>query len=70
MASSLSQPEVVEVDMVAVLREKTPAQRLSIAFGLWRFARATLRRRLAADHPDWTPEQVAQEAARRMLSGA
>jgi hypothetical protein len=53
--------------MAALLRQKTPAQRLQIAFGLWQFVRSTLRRRLAATHPDWSEEEVCREVARRLL---
>lgn len=59
--------EVVDWEMAAVLRAKTPAERLEIAWGLWEFARNTLRRRIAAEHPDWTKVQVHRAAAQRML---
>ena len=59
--------EVVDDQMAEVLREMTGAQRLKIAFGMWEFVRSTLRRQLAAEHPDWTHEEVCREAARRML---
>jgi hypothetical protein len=59
--------EIVDEQMAAVLRQKTPAERLKIAFNLWEFTRSTLRRQLAATHPDWTHEEVCREAARRML---
>lgn len=59
--------EVVDHDMAAVLRAKTEGQRYEIALGLWRFARATIRRRVAAEHPDWTQDQVYREATRRLL---
>jgi hypothetical protein len=59
--------EVVEPEMAAVLRDKTEAERYSIALGLWHFARNTIRRQLAADHPDWTQDQVYREATRRLL---
>jgi Rv0078B-related antitoxin len=44
--------EVVDWEMAAVLREKTPSERYQIALGMWHFARNTLRRRIAAEHPD------------------
>jgi hypothetical protein len=48
------------------LRSKTPAERLAIAWGMWTFARDTLRRSVAAQHPDWSEDEVNREAARRL----
>ncbi|WP_425615321.1 hypothetical protein NA78x_005236 [Anatilimnocola sp. NA78] len=59
--------EVVDDDMAEVLRAKTEGERVNIALGLWHFARNTLRRRVAAEHPDWTQDQVYREAAKRLL---
>ena len=56
--------------MASVWRSKTPAERLAVAHGMWRFARDTLRNLLRAEHPDWTTEQVEGEAARRLSHGA
>lgn len=53
--------------MVEVLQQKTPAERLAIAWGLWEFARTTLRRQVAAQHPDWTEYEVHREATRRLV---
>ncbi|WP_145085320.1 hypothetical protein [Anatilimnocola aggregata] len=60
--------EVVDWQMAAVLREKTPAQRYAIALGLWHFARMTIRRRISAENPAWTAEQIHLAAAQRMLN--
>lgn len=62
--------EVVDDDMAAILREKTSAERLEIAFGMWRFARDTLRRVVAVEHPEWSADQLQREVARRLLHGA
>ena len=59
--------EVVDPLMARVLRDKTPAERLAIAWGLWKFARDTLRRSVAAQHPDWPEDDVKREAVRRMV---
>lgn len=59
--------EVLDQDMAAILRQKSSAERLEIAFGMWRFARDTIRRVVAIQHPEWTPEQISQETARRLL---
>lgn len=62
--------EVIDDDMAAVLRAKTPAERLTIAWNIWRFARDTIRRNVAAQHPDWSADEVQRETARRLLHGA
>ena len=64
------EPEVVDDAMAAVLREKTEAQRLQIAFDLWAFARSVILQRVGAEHPDWNPAAVERETARRMSHGA
>ncbi len=62
--------EVVDDEMVEILRAKTPGERLEIAFAMWRSARELLLSILADQHPDWTPARVAEEAARRLSHGA
>ena len=61
--------EVVEWDVVAILRTKTEAERLAIAWGMWRSARDMIRNLLRAEHPDWSDAQVQREAARRLAGG-
>ena len=58
--------EVIDDEMVEVLRAKTGAERLRIAFGMWESARRMLTSMLAADHPDWSTEEVRREVARRL----
>jgi hypothetical protein len=62
--------EVVDDVMAAVLRDKSSAERLEIAYGMWRFARDTIRRAVAAQHPRWLDEEVKREATRRLVHGA
>jgi hypothetical protein len=62
--------EVVDDAMAAVLRRKTEAERLGIAFGMWAFARDMIARRVRSDCPDLTEEQVGQIVAGRMSHGA
>jgi hypothetical protein len=61
---------MVDDAMAAILRRKTEAERLAIAFGMWDFAQQMIRANLAAEHPDWTAEQIQRETARRMSPGA
>ncbi len=70
MNAEISRLEVVEEEMARILRQKTPAERLSIAFGLWRSARLMLVSMLRSLHPDWDEERVQREVARRLSHGA
>jgi hypothetical protein len=60
--------EFVSDEMAAVLREKTGAERLEIAFGMIRSARTMLENSLRSQHPDWGEEQVQLEASRRIAA--
>jgi hypothetical protein len=64
------QIEVVDEAVAAVLRQKTPAERVAMAFDANRTARLILAASIQSDHADWTDEQVQQEVARRMMRGA
>lgn len=61
--------EVPDDEMCEILRAKTEAERLAIAFGMWRFAREMIRSNLRQEHPDWTNEQVEQQTSRRISHG-
>ena len=58
--------EVVEPAMAAILRQKTPAERLQIASGMWTSARDMLRNLLRSEHPGWTSHAIEREVARRL----
>jgi hypothetical protein len=62
--------EVVDDDMAAILRSKTGAERLAMASDLFASARRMIASHLAAEHPDWTDEQVQRETSRRISHGA
>ena len=62
--------EVVSDEMAAILRTKTPAERLRIADQLWVFMRTAIRANLAQQHPEWTVEELDRATARRMSRGA
>lgn len=61
--------ELLDADMVRVLRALTPAQRLAAAFDCQRTARLVIAGHLRDAHPDWDENQVQAEIARRMLGG-
>jgi hypothetical protein len=62
--------ESIDAQTAAVLAAKTPAERLAIAGGMWRFARDMLRSTLGRTHPEWNEVRLAQEVARRLSHGA
>ena len=69
MVQALARGDAVDDTMAMILRSKTPAERLEIAFGMWRYARNTILRIVRADHPEWDPVEVQRETARRLLHG-
>jgi hypothetical protein len=62
--------EVVDPDMAVILRQKTEAERLRIAWGMWKSARDMLLQLLRAEHPDWSEADIQRETARRLAHGA
>jgi hypothetical protein len=62
-----SRIEAVDDAMAKILREKSPSQRLEMAFSAHRTARMLLLEGLRHQHADWTAEQLSREVARRML---
>ncbi len=61
--------EIVDKDVARVLRTKTGAERLRIAFSMYDSARRMLTCMLTADHPDWSEDQVREEVFRRLSHG-
>jgi hypothetical protein len=62
--------EMVDDQMLEVLRAKTPDERLRIAEGMWRMATDLIRGKLRQDHPQWSEADLARETARRLSHGA
>ena len=62
--------EVMDDLMAEVLRQKTGAERLAIAWRMWSSARHMLTTFLQAENPEWDAEMVERETARRMSHGA
>lgn len=61
--------EMIDDAMAKVLRDKTEAERLAIAFGMWRFARDFLRATIRSEHPDWDEARVTRAVASRLSHG-
>ncbi len=64
------QIEVVNPEMVDVLRKMTGAERLAVANRMFVFARDLLISHLGAQHPDWDDTRIKTETARRLPHGA
>ena len=56
--------------MAKVFAEKSSMERLRIAHEAWAQARERLIAFLTAEHPEWDPERVRHEVARRFLGGS
>jgi len=62
--------ETLDDQTAEILRQQGSAERLEMAFGMWRSARELITSILTAEHPDWTEDEVASEVARRLSHGA
>ncbi len=61
--------ELLEPEVIRILRQKSPSERIAMAFEANRFVRERLRAHLVRENPDWTDEQLARAIAQRMLHG-
>ena len=57
--------EVMDDAMAEIMRRKTEAERLRMAFDMCESVRGMLLNLLRSEHPDWTEDEVRREAARR-----
>jgi hypothetical protein len=66
---SLVPPAIEEFDeqMIALLRQKTPAQKLASAHAMWRYARRRVTAMIQQEHPDWDNAHIKQEIRRRTI---
>ncbi len=69
MNQSLAQHESIDEEMVAVLTGKTEAERLQIAWGMWRSARKMIQRMVASEHRDLSADEQQRIVASRMSHG-
>lgn len=61
--------EVMDDATAEMLRGKTPAERLAMAFAMNRTARNLIAGGARWQHPDWSEEEIQQEVVRRMTRG-
>jgi hypothetical protein len=64
------QIEVVDEAVAAILRMKTPAERVAMAADANRTARYLMAGGIRLRHPEWSDEQIAAEVVRRMTRGS
>lgn len=64
------QIEAVDTLTAEILKKKTPAERLEIAFGLWRSTSKLLFFCVKSLHPDWDEKRIEREVVRRLSRGA
>jgi len=62
--------EIIDDEMVKVIRSKTGAERLQISSGMYASARRMILSHLRAQHADWDDQRISREAARRLSHGA
>jgi hypothetical protein len=56
--------------MADIFKQKSPLERLKIAFGLWNSAKTQLFHYLRSFQPDWDENKIRQEIAKRISHGA
>lgn len=64
------EPEVVPLEVVAVLRGKSPAEKFEMVCEMWRFARQLCEAGVRAQYPGWDNATVLREVARRIGVGS
>jgi hypothetical protein len=61
--------EIIDPEMARVLARKTEAQRLQIAWGMWRSARRMITRIVSQEFPSASDPELGLEVARRLSHG-
>ena len=61
-----SNMDVIQPEMVRILAAKSEAERLKIAWGMWRSAFRMVQRIVAMEPPDLSADEQQQIVARRM----
>jgi len=69
MNQSVKEHDRIDPEMVAVLVSKTEAERLRIAWGMWRSAKKMIERLVAAECGELSPEEQSRAVAKRMSHG-
>ncbi len=67
--TSATKFDQIDDEMVALLATKTEAERLRIAWGMWRSARRMIERMVAAENPTLPKSEQERLVAQRMSHG-
>ena len=59
--------EAVHPEVARALRALSGMERLRLAHETWELTRDRLSAYLAAKHPEWSPDEIRQSVARRLL---
>ena len=62
--------EMIDDDMVEIMRSKTISQKMAILNEAHRTARKLVRCGVRMQHADWSLEQVEAEVSRRLIRGS
>jgi hypothetical protein len=62
--------DLLSDQMAAILRTRTPTERLAMALRSWSFIRDLIRRTAAHQHPEWSATELSRHVAQRMSHGA
>ena len=62
--------EIIDELMIDIFKQKSPLERLKIAFRLWNSAKTQLFHNLRSLHPDWDEKKIRRELAKRISHGA
>ncbi|MDB5343652.1 MAG: hypothetical protein JWP89_2029 [Schlesneria sp.] len=61
--------ELLDPEVVAMLKAKSPAEKLGMAFEMQNLARRVLFSRIRSQHPEWTQPEIDDAVAQRMNRG-
>ena len=67
MTPIIERVEAVHPDVARALRARSGMERLRLAHETWELVHDRLAAYLAARHPEWRPEDVQRQVARRLL---
>ena len=60
------EPECISDEVAAIMRRKTPAEKIAMIDDLWAMARSLIKGHVRSEHPEWSEERITREIARRM----
>jgi|APLow6443716910_1056828.scaffolds.fasta_scaffold1144469_2 hypothetical protein len=67
---TVKQIEILDWRMAGILAKKTEADRLRLAWDMWRAARGMLTQLIQSEHAGRSEDDIRQEVARRLASGS